>query len=161
MYIFCNISHSVPTFCLTKGYPLRFLVLTHERRLASRMFPPKSHTSSSLYRLLILQLKPLLCIIILQHQSLIEPNTSKNTTPVVMYPLAQQKSKQQLHTYASSWFCTIYHRWNPKTTSLCPFASELPFLSWSNNILFPLPCMLEAPLATHHMHANLFHITHK
>ncbi len=79
MGIFCNLSHSILMFCPTQGYLLRFLALIHHRCAISRMLPPKSHTNASLYMLLILQLEPPLCIIILQHQSLIELNISKNT----------------------------------------------------------------------------------
>jgi hypothetical protein len=79
MGIFYNLSHFVPTFCPTQGYPLRFLALIHHKWATWIMFPPKSHTNASLYMFLILQLGPLLCIIIPQHQSLIELNTSKNT----------------------------------------------------------------------------------
>ncbi len=101
MDICCNFSHSVPTFYPTQGYSLRFPALTHHRCATSGMLPPKSHTNASLYMLLILQLGRPLCIIILQHQSLIEPNTSKNTTLTMMCLLAQRKSKQQLFTFAS------------------------------------------------------------
>ncbi len=84
MYIFCNLSHSISTFCPTQGYPLKFLAFTHHKCVTSRMFPPKSRRNASLYMLLILQLTPPLCIIIPQHQSLIEPNTNKNTMPAMM-----------------------------------------------------------------------------
>jgi hypothetical protein len=81
---FYILSLSVPTLCPTQGYPLRFLALTHHRCATLGMLPPKSHTNASLYMLLILQLRPLLCIIIPPHQSLIEPNTNKNTTHAMM-----------------------------------------------------------------------------
>ncbi len=84
MYIFYNLSHSVPMFCPTQGYMLRFLALIHHSCATSRMLPPKSHTNASFYMLLILQLEPPLCILIPQHQSLIEPNNSKNITFAMM-----------------------------------------------------------------------------
>ncbi len=84
MDIFCNLFHFVPTFYPTEGYLLRFLALTHHKCAISGMVSPKSHTNASLYMLLILQFKAPLCIISPQHQSLIEPNTTTNTTPAMI-----------------------------------------------------------------------------
>jgi len=96
-----NLSHFVPTFCPTQGCPLRFLALSRHKSTTLGMVPPRSHANASFYMLLILQLRPPLCIISPQHQSLIKPNINKNTMPTMMYLLAQWKSKQQLFTSAS------------------------------------------------------------
>jgi hypothetical protein len=71
MGIFYDLSHFVPMFYLTQGYPLRFLALTHHICATLRMVPPRSHTNASLYVLLIIQLISPLCITSPQHQSLI------------------------------------------------------------------------------------------
>ncbi len=139
MGVFCNLSHFVPTFYPTQGYPLKFLALIHHKCATSRMLPPKSHMNASLSMLLILQLGPLLCIIILQHQSLIELSTCNNTiichdvatgiagiktttiqfcNPLILHDLLQMPTKNHRHVF---------------------FSFELPFLSSSNILLFPSP----------------------
>ncbi len=122
MDIFYDLSHFVPMFCPTQGYLLRLLALTHHICATLRMLPPQSHTNVSLYMFLILQFRPPLCIIIPQHQSLIEPHTNKNTTPTMMQLSVQRKSKQQPLTSASfySTRSTTNAIQKPQTCLLCP-----------------------------------------
>jgi hypothetical protein len=143
MDMFYNLSQYVPllpTFCSTQGYPTKVSgshSYTCTSHWISGKVPPWSHVDASLYMFLILQLRHPFCVISPQHQPLIEPNTSKNTKLAVMYSLAQQKSNsnyqslQVPHSIQSTTNST-------KTTELCSFALELPFLYSSYNVLLPL-----------------------
>ncbi len=99
MDIFYNLSHFVPTFFPTQGYLLKFMALTHHRCTTSRMIPPRFHTNSSLYMLLILQFKLLLCIISPQHQSFIQRNTSNNTTHAMIQLWRNRNQTTTTHFY--------------------------------------------------------------
>ncbi len=142
MDIFYNLSHYVPlllAICPTQGYPLRFLALTHYTCTTHRILgtiPPRSHANASFYMLLILELRPPLCTINPQHQSLIEPNTSKNTKPIMMQSLAQWKSNSNYRSLQALDFTQSTTN-ATKTTNPSFFAFELSFLYSSYNILFP------------------------
>lgn len=96
--------------------------------------PQRSLAYALLYMLLILQLKPPLCVINPQHQPLIDPNSSKNTKLAMTQSLAQWKSNSNyrfLQAPPSTQTATI----STTKTNLSFFALKLHFLYLSNNIL--------------------------
>ncbi len=119
--IFSHYFPLLPMFCPTQGYLLKFLALTHHKCVTSGTIPPRSHVNAALYMFLILQLKPLLCIINLQYQSLIELNTSKNTKPAMMQLLVQRKSNNNYSFLQAldSTRSTIDTTQKPQTYLLC------------------------------------------
>jgi hypothetical protein len=155
MDIFYNFSHYVPTFCPTQRYSLRFLTLTHHIFATSGMLPPKSHTNASLYMLLILQFGPLLCIIIPQHQSFIKPNNNKNTTPCHDVAIGATKIKNNnysLQQVLDSTRSTI----DAKPHTCLPLPLNSPSYLGPITFYSPFLCMLETPLATHHLLPTCF-----
>ncbi len=97
------------TFCQAQGYPLRFLAPTQVYELPigfSRKVPPRSLLDALLYMLLVLQLRPPLGVINLQHQSFISPNSNKNTKPAKYSHWRNKKTIHQLHIPTSSSFYT-------------------------------------------------------
>jgi hypothetical protein len=161
MGIFYNLSHYVPTFYPTQGYPLRFLALTHHICATSRMFPPKSHTNASLYMLLILQLRPPLCIIIPQHQSLIELNINKNTIACHDVAIGAMKIKTITTHFYKLFILHYLPHINPKTIYLLlHLQTPLLILVQPHLLIHSFTCLkcfwLVIPSTT-----NLFHITHK
>jgi hypothetical protein len=70
-----------------KRYPLRFLAPNQVCELPtgfSSMVPPKPLYMQIFYMFLVLQLKPPLGIISLQHQPFISLNSNQNTEPAMM-----------------------------------------------------------------------------
>ncbi len=142
-------SHSAQS----QGYPQRgFQLLLRCYELPTEQskqgLPPLNFYRCSFYMHLILQLRPPLNVISLQHQPLISPNSNQNIEPVILQLLAQQKKKKPATNYPTSSSLTTKN-WLHSTCQ--------PLLSPSNPISYPRPtsyfsclsCIHRSRLAIH------------
>jgi len=105
---------------------------------------------------LILQLGPFLCIIIPQHQSLIELNTNNNTIACDDVTIGAVEIKTTTTHFCSPLILHDLLHIPPKTIDLSFSPSSSLSYPSPTASPSPLPCMLEAPLATHFSIANFF-----
>ncbi len=156
-----SLSHSHST--QSQGYPQRgfwLLLKCYELPIGySKQGLPQNFYICTFYMPLILQLRPPLSVISLQHQPLISPNSNQNIEPAILQLLAQQKKNTTTNYPGSSSLTT--KNCPHSTCQLASFSFKSHLLSSSNLLLFPPFLHPQIALGHPSRATTLSHIMHR